>query len=97
MSVHVHYLRKIQINGLGFDSVFLCGTFGMSIMAKYTWLNKIQLTALVNCSGNPKMISYMSTKSFFFLLNVEFKQTTQHILKNNGHQQEMAMYLPVYQ
>lgn len=68
MSVHVHYLRKIQINGLGFDSVFLCGTFGMSIMAKYTWLNKIQLTALVNCSGNPKMISYMSTKSFFFCL-----------------------------
>lgn len=76
---------KKQINGLSFDSVFLCGTFGMSIMAKYTWLNKIQLTALVNCSGNPKMISYMSTKSFFFLLNVEFKQTTQHILKNNGH------------
>lgn len=36
MSVHVHYLRKKkQINGLSFDSVFLCGTFGMSIMAKY--------------------------------------------------------------
>lgn len=26
---------KKQINGLSFDSVFLCGTFGMSIMAKY--------------------------------------------------------------
>lgn len=36
MSVHVHYLRKKkQINGLSFDSVFLCGTFGMSIKAKY--------------------------------------------------------------